>query len=279
MRGRGAHLVLYEEPYSPHVNLAVDEALLIHAACSGRIYVRLWRNHMAVVVGYSWPPDEGVDRGELERVGAMLLRRISGGGPVFHDLGNVNYSVYAPATSKHLAVELLEELVSEVVAAALRRLGAEPRIANRTDVVVAGFKVSGSAAAVRWGGVLVHGTLLVETDPQLVKRLTPPPPRPPPGVDPVKYRPGSLRGLLGGVTVEDAAGALIDSLSEYFGGLRPTLVPGGVLEAARLLARRHLDPAWVSGARKLSHYEGLVGEARRLACGRLSAAPAWSRRP
>jgi lipoate-protein ligase A len=259
---------MLEAPHEPHVNLALDEALLMEAACSRKIIVRLWRNSSAIVVGYSWTPKLGGVNLELaRRLGIPVLRRISGGGPVYHDMGNLNYSVYIPA-DRYRVRELLTSIVRDVVSRVVEAItGVKPRIANDTDVVVKSWKVSGNAATARWGGVLVHGTLLVKTDPQKVVRLTPPPPKIPAGVDPVKYRPMSLERLSGRrIDMYDAIRAFTRVFGSYFGGLMQTSVRANVVEAAKVLARRHRDPDWVQGTKRLHHYMDLVQKAFRMIC-------------
>ena len=264
MRVARLRLLLYEEPDDPALNLALDEALAMSASCRGWIGLRLWRNRSAVVLGYS-TPISAVNLEEAERLGASILRRVSGGGAVYHDMGNVNYSLYLPV--RRNPVETVEEAADRVVAAALRLLGIRPRIANGSDVVVDGFKVSGNAGAARWGATLVHGTLLLETEPEIIAKVTPPPEAIPPGIDPVKYRASSLKRLGYSVSLDEAVEALIAAVEEYTGlKAKPSLPSREELEAAYLLRTRHLDREWVMGRRRLSSYRDLMERARRLVC-------------
>ncbi len=262
-----ARLLLFETPYDPAMNLALDEALTISAACREWAGVRLWRNANAVVLGYSTPINGHVDLEAARRVGAQLLRRVSGGGAVYHDLGNINYSIYIPWRLD--PVRAVEDAARRVVAEALRRLGFKVRIANGSDVVVDGFKVSGNAAASRWGGTLVHGTLLIDTPSKLVSSVTPMPPKVPGNIDPVKYRVASLNEIAGErITVSRVVEALLEALEDYLGErLSPDLPYRDELEAARIIRVRHVDRDWVWGLRRLSGYKTLMENAVRALCG------------
>ena len=184
-------------------------------------------------------------------------------------MGNLNYTIAFPWKGPPFdGVRYAYEHLLRVLLNALKLLGAHPRVVNESDVVVKGFKVSGNAAAVRWGAILLHGTLLVRSDIEILRKLTPPPPRPPPSVDPVKYRVANLSELLGyEPSLHDIVSALREAAEDLLGvGFRPALPPAGVLEAARLLAARHSDPDWVAGRKLLSAYRDAIGRAVAAAC-------------
>ncbi|WP_460126226.1 lipoate--protein ligase family protein [Stetteria hydrogenophila] len=232
-------LVLVERGGSPHFNLAVEEALLGAVASEGIPVVRVWVNPASVVIGYSLEPCEEVDCEEAGRLGVPVVRRVSGGGAVYHDPGNVNVSLFIPG---RLGVERLYRLGTGVVIGALARLGLEAHVENVNDVVVGEWKVSGSAAAVRAGASLFHATLLVEADMEALRRLVKPRlDRVARGeVTPAKYNPANVARLAPGVTLRDAVEALIDSALEALGARDPRRCPGepGILAGARRAAAR-----------------------------------------
>ena len=157
--GRRVGVVYIENnAHDPAFNQAFEEYVFEHAA-PGETILMLWRNRPAVVCGCYQNAFAEVDMLRAAEQGVDVIRRISGGGTVYHDMGNINYSVIAPAED---AVNY-ERFIMPVVKA-LNELGI-PAGMNRTcDIAVKGLKVSGSALKTAKGRVLHHGTLLYDTD-------------------------------------------------------------------------------------------------------------------
>ncbi len=151
----------------PRHNLAVDEALARTAGPEPTL--RLWRNDRCVIVGRFQLADAEVDRGAADRLGVPVYRRLTGGGAVYHDPGNLNVSLVAardhPLVDGRLrgGRQRLYGAVLEPLAAAIQTLGiiAEPA---RRGLVVGGRKLGGIAAWVGGRSVLVHATLLIDAD-------------------------------------------------------------------------------------------------------------------
>ena len=127
----------------------------------------LWRNRPAVVVGcYQNICREVHVRALLDR-GIPVVRRMSGGGTVYHDLGNLNYTLISDQTGPLDYDRCLEPVIR-----ALNALGI-PAQKNRTcDIAVDGKKISGSAQKIAGGRVLHHGTLLFDSDLSLLDEIT-----------------------------------------------------------------------------------------------------------
>ena len=127
----------------------------------------LWRNRPAVVVGcYQNICREVHMRALLDR-GIPVVRRMSGGGTVYHDLGNLNYTLISDQTGPLDYNRCLEPVIR-----ALNALGV-PAHKNRTcDIAVDGKKISGSAQKIAGGRVLHHGTLLFDSDLSLLDEIT-----------------------------------------------------------------------------------------------------------
>ena len=127
----------------------------------------LWRNRPAVVVGcYQNICREVHVRALLDR-GIPVVRRMSGGGTVYHDLGNLNYTLISDQTGPLDYDRCLEPVIR-----ALNALGV-PAQKNRTcDIAVDGKKISGSAQKIAGGRVLHHGTLLFDSDLSLLDEIT-----------------------------------------------------------------------------------------------------------
>lgn len=133
----------------PAWNLAAEEYLL-----TGRNepFVRLWRNSDSVIIGRNQNAWAEIDADYVERESIPVIRRLTGGGAVFHDLGNVNYSFF----------DLKGIRFTDVMAAALKELGLDVRSEGRNDLTLGGMKISGTAACERGDRRLEHGTLLFD---------------------------------------------------------------------------------------------------------------------
>lgn len=153
---------------NPFSNLALEACFCRMAAQTGRPVLYLWQNDPCVVIGCSQNPWLECDLAAMDTDGIALVRRRTGGGAVYHDGGNLNYSFCLP-----------EKLFSEdrqyrVVLTALRSLGISVERTGRNDLVADGRKISGSAFLHGSGAALQHGTLLVSSDLSVFARyLTP----------------------------------------------------------------------------------------------------------
>ncbi|MFA7256061.1 MAG: lipoate--protein ligase family protein [Kiritimatiellales bacterium] len=142
-------------------NLAVEEWLLDHAAGRGPILF-LCVNLPCVVIGKNQNPWRECRLSLMEKDGVLLARRISGGGAVYHDAGNLNVGVIVPRT------EYREEKQYELIFQCLDKFGIKASKVRKNSLVVEELKFSGQAFCFRKQHVLHHGTLLVNSD---LKRL------------------------------------------------------------------------------------------------------------
>ena len=160
-------------------NLATDEALARAAATDRRALLRLWWGDApAVVVGSAEKPEQVADLDACRRLGVPVLQRRSGGGTVLQTADVLNYSLTAPG-AKLLDVHLVFTLGARLLIGALAELGLAAEMRGTSDVVVGDRKISGNAQARRWGGLLLHGTLLCDLDLALVEACLRHPPREP----------------------------------------------------------------------------------------------------
>ena len=136
----------------------------------------LWRNRPAVVVGCYQNICREVHVRALLEQNIPVVRRMSGGGTVYHDLGNLNYSFITDEEAGSLR---LERFTAPVVDA-LASLGLQAEASGRNDILVEGRKVSGTAQRVYKTRILHHGTLLFDSDPDMVAGAL--------NVDPEKFR-------------------------------------------------------------------------------------------
>ncbi len=158
-------------------NMALDEAIALERPRIGRNTLRVYRfSEGTVTIGRFQRAAEAVNLGEAARLGIPVIRRVTGGGAVYHDpRGEVTYSVVIP--ERELPSSVLDSyrtLCSGVVRAA-EILGAEASFSPINDVIACGRKVSGSAQARLSGAVLQHGTLMYASDLDLLAALLRPP--------------------------------------------------------------------------------------------------------
>lgn len=143
-------------------NMAIDEALMRF----GIPTIRFYRfSPSAVTIGYFQRVASSVNLEEVRRAGVMVVRRITGGGSVYHDeRGELTYSVVAPEDLFPRGFAGSMRHICEGVVRTVRSFGLEAEFSGVNDVVVAGKKLSGSAQAREHGVLLQHGTIMYATD-------------------------------------------------------------------------------------------------------------------
>jgi lipoate-protein ligase A len=142
---------------SPSFNLAAEEWLLHN---SPEPVFMLWRNAPAVIVGRHQNTAAEIDLDFVRERGIAVIRRITGGGAVFHDLGNVNFSFVRLGCSEG---GLDFARFTGPILGALQAMGVECAFDGRNDLVAGGRKFSGNAQHIEHGRVLHHGTLLFDS--------------------------------------------------------------------------------------------------------------------
>jgi lipoate-protein ligase A len=167
--------LLTESRTEPRNNLARDEAI---GRDPGLIpTIRLWRNDRCVVLGRFQVASAEVNQLVTDELGIPIYRRFTGGGAVYHDLGNLNITIVIPL--RHPLFSLfpsrthlpdLYAIVLEPLAAAVKRLGVEAKVTAR-EILVKDQKVSGVAAWLGLQKVLVHATLLIDSDLGVLDRV------------------------------------------------------------------------------------------------------------
>ena len=146
------------ESTDPYFNQAFEEYIFENV--SGEDVFLLWKNSPAVVCGCYQNIFAEVNVSEAIKKNIAIVRRISGGGTVFHDLGNINYTFI---TSGRKEGEEYSAFIKPIVAA-LNEIGIPAELNRNSDIAVNGLKVSGSAQRMVKGRVMHHGTLLFDSD-------------------------------------------------------------------------------------------------------------------
>jgi len=154
--------------YNPdaYYNLAAEEYIFT-SLDREQEYLLLWQNQNTVVVGKHQNTIEEINTAYVKEHGVQVVRRLSGGGAVYHDLGNLNYSFIVNAAKGRYNFREM----SQPVADTLIRLGVNVEFSGRNDLVIDGKKISGSAQFIRRGRILHHGTLLFHSDLDRISRV------------------------------------------------------------------------------------------------------------
>ncbi|MCQ4638273.1 lipoate--protein ligase [Anaerovorax odorimutans] len=142
-----------------YYNLALEEYLFDHYKDEDLLL--LWKNHDSIVVGKYQNVYQEVNIKQVEESGIPVARRNTGGGTVFHDKGNLNYSFITDHDPKTFSD--YEPFVEPVIRA-LGSLGVSAEKRNKSDIAIQGKKISGNAQTIKGGRILHHGTLLFDAD-------------------------------------------------------------------------------------------------------------------
>ena len=146
----------------PQYNLALEEHLCRRAARDHAKFFMLWQNEPSIIVGRFQNTLEEIDAAFVAERGIHIVRRNSGGGAVYHDLGNINYSFVTPDVSE--VEEFDFAFFTQPIIEALAVLGVRAELSGRNDLAVDSKKVSGGAQYRSGGVTLHHGTLLYDVD-------------------------------------------------------------------------------------------------------------------
>ena len=187
--------LLISDSNDPSLNLALEEYL----QGKGINCIYLWCNEPTIVIGRNQNPYRECNLPKLEEDHVHLERRRSGGGAVYHDLGNLNFTIISHKTAD--AVERNFAFVAEV----LGHFGIDARVSGRNDLEVDGLKISGSAFFEDGEVFCHHGTLLVDVDmTRLSEYLIPSKLKlESKGIDSVRARVANLSDFCDGITVSD----------------------------------------------------------------------------
>lgn len=155
--------IIIGNQYDPYINLSI-ESFLLDTEKDDTVTMFLWKNQQTVVIGTNQNPYTECDVDTLLAEGGKLARRRSGGGAVYHDLGNINFSFIA--TKKNYDVKKQMSVIQN----ALRYFGLETLISGRNDITYQNRKFSGNAFAFTKSQGLHHGTILINTDESRLKK-------------------------------------------------------------------------------------------------------------
>lgn len=211
--------VCCSESLNPYENLALEQYLLEHIA-DGQCILYLWQNQNTVVIGKNQNAWAECRVSSLQADGGYLARRLSGGGAVFHDIGNLNFTFLVPEAQYDLDKQL------EVICEACLYAGIRVERSGRNDLLAGGRKFSGNAFYHAGGKAYHHGTLLLDVDTEkLQKYLSPPKAKlQSKGVSSVRSRVINLKELCPDMTCDRMKRNLIRAFAKVY-GCEPETMP------------------------------------------------------
>lgn len=155
---------IYSDIVDPYFNIASEEYLLKQ---TNGYYIYIWKNSPAVIIGNNQNTLLEVDVNTANKEGIKVVRRLTGGGAVYHDLNNVCYTIIAPFNSEENNYIKFTKPVIEY----LNSLGVNATFAGRNDILVDGRKISGNAQVIYKDRIMHHGTILFDTNLEVLSQI------------------------------------------------------------------------------------------------------------
>jgi len=204
--------IVFSPSFNPWYNLALEEHLFRQVE-RNQVILYLWQNQNTVVIGRHQNAWKECRCSQLEQDGGKLARRLSGGGAVFHDLGNLNFTFIMDRAQYDLEKQL------RVILEAAKKFNINAEFSGRNDITVEGRKFSGNAFYFEHDKAYHHGTILINVDIhklsaylQISKEKIASK-----GVDSVQARVGNLSTFQPGISIGSMKEALIESFKELYG--------------------------------------------------------------
>ena len=227
---------------NPYWNIAVEQYLVEYADV---VTLYLWRNRRTVVIGQNQNPFSEVDVEALEAAGGYLMRRKTGGGAVYHDDGNLNFSFVIPKALYDQCRQFA------VIQRAVESFGLHTQLSGRNDILAEGRKFSGNAFSKGRLNDLHHGTLLINGDmSDLARYLKPKPAKlQKHGVQSVRSRVVNLADLNPDITTQSIAPRLRSAFETEYAAAAREVAFGDLLRlpAVRALYEQISSDEWKYG--------------------------------
>lgn len=144
----------------PAFNLAAEQ-YVFDVLPKDRAYFMLWQNDNAIIIGKYQNTAAEINSSYVEKNGIKVVRRLSGGGAVYHDMGNLNFTFIADAGDMD---RLNMHIFCEPIVAALEKMGVKAEINGRNDMTIDGKKFSGNSQYLSKGRIMHHGTIMYDSN-------------------------------------------------------------------------------------------------------------------
>lgn len=246
---------------NPYFNMAFDEYCLEQLTIDEPVFF-LWQNRPSVIIGANQEVHTEVNLNYLKENDISLVRRVTGGGAVFHDFGNLNYTIVG--NSDDLERDYPE--YTRYMLQALQKLGIPATMSGRNDILVEGKKVSGFAKRVCKSRLMIHGTLMFDVDiDRLEKVLCPPATKlQSKGIASVRSRVANLQEYLPEIPDISAFKSRLETiLSNNYADKEWELTPEDIQQIRQLAQDKFEQWEWIYGHAP----RATLNQSKRLPCG------------
>ena len=202
----------------PYFNLALEE-YVFERMDKSKSYFMLWQNDNTIVVGKYQNTAEEIDQAYVDAHGIRVARRLSGGGAVYHDKGNLNFTFIVDRAD---APGLNFKIFVEPVIQALARFGVHAAFTGRNDLTIDGMKFSGNAQYARRGRLLHHGCIMLDSNLTSVADAL--------RVKEAKFASKAVKSVRSRVTTINAHAPAPISMEDFKGALKECAMASGALE-------------------------------------------------
>ena len=206
----------------PYFNLALEE-YVFERMDKSKSYFMLWQNDNTIVVGKYQNTAEEIDQAYVDAHGIRVARRLSGGGAVYHDKGNLNFTFIVDRAD---APGLNFKIFVEPVIQALARFGVHAAFTGRNDLTIDGLKFSGNAQYARRGRLLHHGCIMLDSNLTGVADAL--------RVKEAKFASKAVKSVRSRVTTINAHAPAPISMEDFKGALKECAMASGELEPCTL---------------------------------------------
>ena len=206
----------------PYFNLALEE-YVFERMDKSKSYFMLWQNDNTIVVGKYQNTAEEIDQAYVDAHGIRVARRLSGGGAVYHDKGNLNFTFIVDRAD---APGLNFKIFVEPVIRALARFGVHAAFTGRNDLTIDGMKFSGNAQYARRGRLLHHGCIMLDSNLTSVADAL--------RVKEAKFASKAVKSVRSRVTTINAHAPAPISMEDFKGALKECAMASGELEPCTL---------------------------------------------
>ena len=206
----------------PYFNLALEE-YVFERMDKSKSYFMLWQNDNTIVVGKYQNTAEEIDQAYVDAHGIRVARRLSGGGAVYHDKGNLNFTFIVDQAD---APGLNFKIFVEPVIRALARFGVHAAFTGRNDLTIDGMKFSGNAQYARRGRLLHHGCIMLDSNLTSVADAL--------RVKEAKFDSKAVKSVRSRVTTINAHAPAPISMEDFKGALKECAMASGELEPCTL---------------------------------------------
>ena len=230
----------------PRWNLALEE-YVFDSMPRDKSYFMLWQNHNTIVVGKNQNAAAEINGQFVRSRGITVVRRLSGGGTVYHDMGNLNFTFITDAGD----VEAIDfSLFCQAIVEALSAMGVKAEVNGRNDITIDGKKFSGNSQYLRDGRVMHHGTLMFRSDLRVLQDAL--------HVDREKLNAKGIASVVSRVTnigdhlspdvgIEDLRAALLRHIPCEDGGKPYSLTEEDIAAIDAIAANRYATWEWTYG--------------------------------